>query len=70
MKLMTLERFLAILIELEPYMKYVPSTADLHSIAFLVVADRWIKNVPDNELSNELREELQYFISNNRFSWQ
>lgn len=67
---MTLQQFLHILRKMEPSISQVPPSAPLHSVAFLIVADRWIKNVPDDKYSIELRTELQYFVEHKRFSWQ
>jgi len=67
---MTLEKFVHILNQLDPETVYAPYRIDLHSIGFLIAADRWVHETPDDENSTLLREELRYFIAHRKFSWQ
>lgn len=55
---------------MEPDLASVPSTTPLHSVAFLVIADRWIKGIPDDDDACDLRAELQYFLRTTKFTWQ
>jgi hypothetical protein len=62
--------FIALLARLDPNVCKTPPDALLHMVAFMVAADRWIKEQPDNGDAFALRIELKYFLEHKQFSWQ
>ena len=67
---MTKLEFLKVLARLDPNLMRVPPEMQLHSVAFLVAANCWIKERSDDDDTKALRRELRFIIEHERFSFQ
>lgn len=54
---------------MDPSVCQAPAGTRLSSLAFLVAADYWIKEKPENAYSKILRRELLFLVNNGRFSF-
>lgn len=66
---MTRQDFILLLARMDTSVSQLPPTTPLSSVAFLVAADRWIKQKPEDEYSVIFREELMFLLANGRFSF-
>lgn len=56
--------------KLDSGVKLVPPNTPLRSVAFMVAAECWIKNKPENHYTMTLRKELAHLAEHKRFSFE